>query len=297
MRNVLIVDDEQTLIDVVESLVKREFAPVNVMSCFDAESAVELIRSNDIYLLITDLFLPGMSGQELLRLVKRESPRTVVIVITAFSSIAGALEAMRMGAFTYIPKPFKNEEMIIWVERALDFGRSQIDRDTLAERLILADWDALQRATSPAEKGRSLENLCSALFVTISGWAQLESRVRLASEEIDIVIFNESVDKFWERFGSLILVECKNWSHRRRPGRKEFDQFYLKIKRRSGRDCRLGFFVTAHGVTKTFLAELGRISQEETLIVPLTLKDLWNLIRADDRSALLKKHVAGGILA
>ena len=69
---------------------------------------------------ITDLKMPGMSGMDLLRRVRNEYPETAVIMITAFGSIEGAVEAMKNGAVDYITKPIDIDELVILINRALD---------------------------------------------------------------------------------------------------------------------------------------------------------------------------------
>jgi two-component system response regulator PilR (NtrC family) len=79
--------------------------------------------------------LPGMHGMEVLREIRRRDPEQVVVVITAFSSIESAIEAMREGAFNYIPKPFKNEEVLLNVRKGLETRRLTAENRTLREQL------------------------------------------------------------------------------------------------------------------------------------------------------------------
>ena len=79
--------------------------------------------------------LPGMHGMEVLREIRRRDPEQVVVVITAFSSIESAIEAMREGAFHYIPKPFKNEEVLLTVRKGLEQRRLR-DREPGAQEQL-----------------------------------------------------------------------------------------------------------------------------------------------------------------
>src|SRR5207237_3850155 len=108
---ILIVDDEEVLRDVLDAVLRREgFETVmastgeHALAILDADDAVDLV--------ILDIMLPGISGIDTLRAMRIANPYLPVIVITAYSSIDGAIEAMKHGAFHYIPKPFKNEEVI-----------------------------------------------------------------------------------------------------------------------------------------------------------------------------------------
>src|SRR5437868_3208536 len=131
---ILIVDDEEVLRDVLDAVLRREgFAVVlaasgeEALSVLDGDSAVDLV--------ILDVMLPGISGIDTLRAIRISNPQLPVIVITAFSSIDGAIEAMKHGAFHYIPKPFKNEEVILTVNKALEQRRLSRENERLKAEL------------------------------------------------------------------------------------------------------------------------------------------------------------------
>jgi len=116
---VLIVDDEEVLRDVLETVLRRE--GFDVILAASGEEALSVLDGDaDVDLVILDVMLPGISGIDTLRAIRISNPQLPVIVITAFSSIDGAIEAMKHGAFHYIPKPFKNEEVILTVNKALE---------------------------------------------------------------------------------------------------------------------------------------------------------------------------------
>jgi len=116
---VLIVDDEEVLRDVLETVLRRE--GFDVILAASGEEALSVLDGDaDVDLVILDVMLPGISGIDTLRAIRISNPQWPVIVITAFSSIDGAIEAMKHGAYHYIPKPFKNEEVILTVNKALE---------------------------------------------------------------------------------------------------------------------------------------------------------------------------------
>jgi len=116
---VLIVDDEEVLRDVLETVLRRE--GFDVILAASGEEALSVLDGDaDVDLVILDVMLPGISGIDTLRAIRISNPQLPVIVITAFSSIDGAIEAMKYGAYHYIPKPFKNEEVILTVNKALE---------------------------------------------------------------------------------------------------------------------------------------------------------------------------------
>jgi len=129
----LIVDDEEVLQDVLTSLLRRE--GYETVSARSGEEALTLLRQGDIDLVLLDLMLPGMSGMEVLKQIRHEDPNQVVVMITAFSSVEGAIEAMRVGAFHYIPKPFKNEEVLLTVQQGLEQRRLRKENRSLRDQL------------------------------------------------------------------------------------------------------------------------------------------------------------------
>ena len=131
--NILIVDDEEVLQDVLSSLVRREgWTPLAART---GEDALRILENEDVDLVLLDLMLPTMSGMEVMKQVHQQDPDQVVVIITAFSSIEGAIDAMREGAFHYIPKPFKNEEVLLTIHKGLEQRRLARENRSLREQL------------------------------------------------------------------------------------------------------------------------------------------------------------------
>ena len=133
--NILIVDDEEVLRDVLSSLVERE--GWNARTASTGEEALQRLSQEEIDLVLLDLMLPGMTGMEVLQQIQKEDPDQVVVVVTAFSSIEGAIEAMKHGAFHYIPKPFKNEEVLLTIHKGLE--KKRLTRENRRLRLELGE--------------------------------------------------------------------------------------------------------------------------------------------------------------
>jgi DNA-binding NtrC family response regulator len=131
--SILIIDDEEVLQDVLSSLLRKE--GYEVLSARTGEEGLRLLGEEEVDLVLLDLMLPGMSGQEVLRQIRRTTPEMVVVVITAYSSIEGAIRAMREGAFHYIPKPFKNEEVLLTVRKGVEQRRLANENRALREQL------------------------------------------------------------------------------------------------------------------------------------------------------------------
>jgi two-component system response regulator PilR (NtrC family) len=131
--NILIIDDEEVLQDVLTVLLRREGH--QTCSAFSGEDGLEMLDREEVDLVLLDLMLPGMHGMQVLREMRRKHPDVVVVVITAFSSIESAIEAMREGAFHYIPKPFKNEEVLLTLRKGLEQRRLTTENRSLREQL------------------------------------------------------------------------------------------------------------------------------------------------------------------
>ncbi|HSN88082.1 MAG TPA: sigma-54 dependent transcriptional regulator [Thermoanaerobaculia bacterium] len=131
--NILVVDDEEVLQDILSFLIRKQGH--NVFAALSGEEGLEILGREEIDLVLLDLMLPGMHGMEVLREIRRRNPDQVVVVITAFSSIESAIEAMREGAFHYIPKPFKNEEVLLTIAKGLEQRRLTSENRSLKEQL------------------------------------------------------------------------------------------------------------------------------------------------------------------
>jgi len=104
---ILVVDDERNVRTPVAIILRGDGHEVETVA--SAEEALALVCDGSFDLVITDLRLEGLDGLELLRSIKRDAPETQVILMTAFGSIEGAVEAMQLGAQSYVRKPFEAE--------------------------------------------------------------------------------------------------------------------------------------------------------------------------------------------
>ena len=132
----LIVDDDPVALDLLREVLSKE--GYEVVSALSAEEAISQGIENIFDVIITDVRMGEKDGMDVLRSFKKTSPETAVIMITAFGSIDTAIEAIREGAFDYISKPFKLEEIKITVRRALEQRRllreNQYYRQELLEK-------------------------------------------------------------------------------------------------------------------------------------------------------------------
>jgi len=130
---VLIIDDEPVLQDVLGSLLRGD--GFDCQQATTAADGMRLLREEEIDVVLLDLMLPDRPGLELLPDIKTYDPHLPVVVITAYSSVESAIEAMRGGAFHYVPKPFKNEEVLHLVHRAAERRALLVENLQLRSRL------------------------------------------------------------------------------------------------------------------------------------------------------------------
>ena len=118
MNRILVIDDEQSMRDFLSIMLKKE--GYEVFAAENGEHALKAIQTEIYDLVITDVKMPKVDGIEVLRTIKEVSPETVVIVITAFATTDAAVQAMKLGAYDYITKPFKVDEIKLIIQKALE---------------------------------------------------------------------------------------------------------------------------------------------------------------------------------
>jgi DNA-binding response OmpR family regulator len=117
-QKILVVDDEKTVCDSIKKILSRKGYEVD--NTLNADEAVKMIGNANYDLVITDLMMPKISGMELLQLVKEHYPELEVVVVTGYASIDTAVEATKLGAADYLPKPFTPSELTEITRKALE---------------------------------------------------------------------------------------------------------------------------------------------------------------------------------
>jgi len=115
---ILVIDDEMIVCESCQRILEEE--GYEVETALGGKEAFEKMRGDPFDIVITDLKMPGIDGMEVLKTFRKEYPNTVVIMITGFSTVETAVEAMKLGAFDYIPKPFTPDEVSIVVKKAIE---------------------------------------------------------------------------------------------------------------------------------------------------------------------------------
>ncbi len=131
---ILVADDDASLRKVLEFNLEQE--GYEVVSASDGEEALKLFDEHNPDLVVTDIKMPGLDGMGLLRQIKRRDIDKLVIIITAFGTIDTAIEAMKLGAYDYITKPFNRDELKLVVRKALELERLRSRTRELESQLV-----------------------------------------------------------------------------------------------------------------------------------------------------------------
>ncbi|AVX29937.1 sigma-54 dependent transcriptional regulator [Carboxydocella sp. ULO1] len=116
--NILIVDDEDSVLDFLEEVLEEE--GYKVFKAVNGQLALELINKHQISVVLMDIKMPGLSGFDILKKIQNENKNINVILMTAYSTTELAIQAMKLGAFDYIVKPFNIEELLLIIKKALE---------------------------------------------------------------------------------------------------------------------------------------------------------------------------------
>jgi two-component system response regulator HydG len=156
MARILIVDDQDMMRDSLAQILVRDGH--EVVAAPDGAAAVARLGAARFDLLITDLRMPKMTGLELLAEAKRLRPDIPVVLMTAFATVANAVEAMKLGAYDYIQKPFNGDEIKLLVDRTLEHSRLRLENQAYrsmteigAPRPLVGDSPAMDQVREKIE--------------------------------------------------------------------------------------------------------------------------------------------------
>ncbi len=130
---ILAVDDEESIREFLEIMLKKE--GYEVTTAEDGAKAIELLKKKSFDMVISDMQMPNVTGMELLKHVKDNYPDLVFMIITAFGTTESAVEAMKLGAYDYITKPFKIDEVRIVISNALRSKNLEVENRTLKKEM------------------------------------------------------------------------------------------------------------------------------------------------------------------
>ncbi|MDD5483597.1 MAG: sigma-54 dependent transcriptional regulator [Kiritimatiellae bacterium] len=172
MAKILLVDDEASILSVLSVLLKAE--GYEVVPVDNGEKALELLKTTPFDLMISDIRMRPMDGITLLKAARELKSAMSVLMVTGYGTIETAVEALKYGAFDYITKPFKVDELLITVQRALEYNR------TINENLDLkAQLTGKYRFENIIAESRSMQHVC-------------EMIERVAPTDATVLIYGES---------------------------------------------------------------------------------------------------------
>src|SRR5690349_24535178 len=131
--SILVIDDEEIMREILEALLTREGYQVRLAS--SGEEGTDLARTTTFDAAIVDVMMPGMDGLTALEELKKVDDELPVLMVTAFASVETAIAAMKRGAFDYITKPFKNDEVLVVVHNAVERRRLVAENTALRQNL------------------------------------------------------------------------------------------------------------------------------------------------------------------
>src|SRR5713101_8940642 len=165
---ILLVDDEPEITEILSDLLSEEYECLRAGA---AEHALEHLRNSQFELVISDITMPGMSGLDMIPHVKSVSPDTVVVMISGMQTIESAINALRLGAFDYLMKPFDLRQAEAAVARALEYHELVVAKKRYETRLE----ELVEQRT--AELDQALDSLEQAYRTTLQALtAALETR-------------------------------------------------------------------------------------------------------------------------
>lgn len=155
---ILLIDDSP---EILESLSERLILEgYDLTTASDGTSGLSLIEKNFYDIILTDMKMPGADGMEVLKYVKEHSPESICIILTGYGTIKSAVEAIKNGAFDYLTKPVKMDEIIITLGRALEYRNLKRENTNLRNQLkkkyqfknIIGESPLMQRVFETVEK-------------------------------------------------------------------------------------------------------------------------------------------------
>ncbi|UCC21948.1 MAG: sigma-54-dependent Fis family transcriptional regulator [Planctomycetota bacterium] len=149
--NILVIDDEESMRDSCRQALSKGGNKVEVAE--DGSKGLSIFEKESFDLVILDLKMPGLSGMEVLQKMKERDPEIVVIVITGYATVESAVEAMKLGAYDFIPKPFTPESLRLIVNRALQKRRLSLEnillraelKDRFGETVVVGTSRSMQK--------------------------------------------------------------------------------------------------------------------------------------------------------
>jgi len=133
MNHVLIIDDDESVRDALKDFLEEK--DFKVTTAANGPLGLELLREDGFDILLVDLMMPGMGGLDVIKETSALQITTPVIMVTAYASVQTAVDAMKLGAFDYVTKPFIPDELLIVINRAMELSKMRRENVLLKKQL------------------------------------------------------------------------------------------------------------------------------------------------------------------
>jgi cyclic di-GMP phosphodiesterase len=256
---VLVVDDELGPRESLRMILRPTY---EVFTASDGSEALDILRTTRIDLVTLDLNMPGLQGEELMRVIRREYPHVELIVITGYGSVDSAVEALRFGICDYIQKPFDVVKVLSAVGRGLSNRQGRRQLTSFLERLgsLLGKGEDVKRVLQRIERSPRVQNRVAELLAELEDPRPGEERERVRTSS------------FLE-----VLAETIEAQHDFMRGHAQRTSFYagllsdrLCLGTREQEHVRMAGFlhdVGKVGVPSELLARPGALDPQERLLV------------------------------
>ncbi|RJP26293.1 MAG: sigma-54-dependent Fis family transcriptional regulator [Candidatus Abyssobacteria bacterium SURF_5] len=245
--SILVIDDEQIICKGCQLTLAGEQRTVDC--CSTGTAGMNALRTGSYDVVLLDMKLPDMDGMEILRAVRKEKPRISVVVMTGYSTIANAVEAMKLGAFDYLTKPFTDDQLSISVEKAIENKRLVEENYSLRQELLIRSGFNNIVGANPA---------ILRIFDQIQKMAPSDSTVLIFGESgTGKELFAAAIHAHSPRAAKQFLaVDCSALS----PGLLESELFgHVRGAFTGAIQNKTGIFETANGGT-LFLDDIANVS-------------------------------------
>jgi len=213
-KEILVVDDERVVCRSCEKILREE--GFSVTTSLSGKSCLKLIDERKYDAVILDLKIPDINGMELIKMIKDKKPQTTIIIITGYSSLDSGIEAMKLGAADYIPKPFTPDELTISLREALHKRPVVAEEKDIIEQLIkgeefiepfIGGWDIVEPVIRTDQLGAEIKEF------KYDVWAQAPFKpayfsewtgVRIGKDKTARIVLN---DLFFELKGKVEYID------------------------------------------------------------------------------------------
>ncbi len=153
---ILVIDDELFVRELLQEFLSKE--GYNVYLAESGEKAINLIKTNRVEIALIDLKMPGMDGISTLKEIKKIAPETIAVILTGYPTIESSIEALRSGAYDYVVKPFKLNDLKNTIEKALNEYRLKSEIGQLRKKIQTLE-EQLKEYQKAGKKSPSEKNI------------------------------------------------------------------------------------------------------------------------------------------